>query len=182
MSLISKIESILFVASKPLTFDVIAKAVGKGQPEVEEAVETLVMRYNDSESGINVLREGDAVMMATNPANSAVVDTFIKDEVSGELTRAQLESLTVIAYQGPITRPELEQIRGVNCALILRNLLVRGLIEGVEDKNKLSVVYKVSFDALRHLGVSYVKELPEYTKLHGHQNIEIMLNDNEEEL
>ncbi len=171
MSLQSQIESILFVASKPLKPQAIAKAVGKSIHEVEEAIETLIMKYND-ESGINILRVKDSIQMATNPKNMEVIEGFIKDEVAGELTKAQLETLTVIAYREPITRPELELIRGVNCALIIRNLLIRGLIEEIEEADKIVPVYRLSFEALRHLGVSNVKELPDYEEMSQHAHIQ----------
>lgn len=177
MSVLSQIESILFVASKPLSFVVIAKALGKPEREVEEAVAALKRRYNTEQSGIHILQEGKLVQMATNASNAAAVEGFIKDEISGELTKAQLETVTVIAYRGPITRPELEQIRGVNCALILRNLLVRGLIDEQEDKGKLTPVYALSFSALRELGIKAVTELPDYDSLHAHEHIERALGE-----
>ncbi len=176
MNLLSKIESILFVSSKPLSYKIITRAVGKTEAEIEEAVETLKMKYNHDDSRIHILQDGNDVRMATNPANSDAVEVFIKDEVSGELTRAQLETLTVIAYHEPITRPELEQIRGVNCSLILRNLLIRGLIEEKDTEEKIVPVYTLSFEALRHLGVDSSKGLPDYDFLHKHEHIEQVLD------
>ena len=129
MSLLSQIESILFVVSKSLSLKEIARAVQQKEAEVKLAVEELKAKYNHEASGIRILFVEDKVQMASNPENAGVVDLFIKQEAIGELTRPQLETLTVIAYRGPLTRPELEQIRGVNCAIILRNLLLRGLIE-----------------------------------------------------
>ena len=82
------------------------------------------------------------------------------------MTQPSLETLTIIAYRGPITKPEIEQIRGVNCSLILRNLLIRGLIEEKEDKQRLQNTYTISFDFLRHLGADRVEELPQYSDLH----------------
>src|SRR3989344_6432408 len=136
LSLPSRVESILFVAGKPLTFGVIGKALGVGEADVRDAVEMLKAKYNHDESGLRILSDDASVQMATNPAHADTVETFIKEEAAGELTRAQLETLTVVAYRGPITRPELEQIRGVNCAVILRNLLVRGLVEEKDDAGK----------------------------------------------
>ncbi len=175
--LVAKIESILFVASKPLSLRTLAKALDVGEDKVVEAVETLKTKYNHDDSGIHILIIDETVQMATNPAHADVVDGFIKDEVSGELTKAQLETLTVVAYRGPITRPELEQIRGVNCALILRNLLMRGLVEERDDEGKLMPVFVLSFEALRHLGISSPDQLPEYAELHTHQHIEQVLNE-----
>lgn len=178
MNILGHIESILFVASKPLTIGVIAKAIQKNPAEVEEAIENLVRKWNMPDSGVHILVSGDSVQMASNPDHAAVIDGFVKDEIAGELTRAQLETLTVVAYRGPVTRPELEQIRGVNCALIVRNLLVRGLIEEKEDAEKLMPVYMLSLEALRHLGITRVAELPEYDTLHSHAHLDHALQGN----
>ena len=177
MSLQSQIESILFVASKALSAKQVAKAVQKHETEVEEVLLTLQAKYNHSESGINLLSEAGNWQFATNPENVEVVDLFIKDEASGELTKAQLETLTVIAYRGPITRPELEQIRGVNCAVIIRNLMMRGLVEEGEEENKILPVYTMSLEALRHLGINTCSELPDFDSLHKHEFIETALKE-----
>lgn len=177
MSLISQIESILFVASKPLTYAQIGKSLGASEQDVERAVQELIHKYNQEASGIHILHEGDRLQMASNPKNISAIEGFMKDEVSGELTKAQLETLTVITYRGPITRPELEQIRGVNCAIILRNLLMRGLIEETQDDHALLPTYRVSLETLRHLGITSTKELPEYESLHAHEHIESALRE-----
>ena len=78
----------------------------------------------------------------------------------GELSRPSLEALTILAYRGPLTRPELEQIRGVHSSLILRNLLLRGLIEEKEDARLGQPLYSVTLDFLRHIGLASVEELP----------------------
>lgn len=169
MNLLSQIESILFVASKPLSFKEIARAVRQKEDEVKLAVEELKVKYNHDASGLRILFVEDKVQMASNPENAGAVDLFIKLEAIGELTRPQLETLTVIAYRGPVTRPELEQIRGVNCAIILRNLLLRGLIEENEDSKKILPTYSLSFEALRHLGLNSPAELPNYQELHAHE-------------
>lgn len=180
MNLLSKIESILFVASKPLSFNAITKAVGVDVEKVEEAIETLKMKYNQDDSGIYLFVEGDSIQMGTNPENSDAIECFIKDEVSGELTKAQLETLTVIAYRGPITRPELEQIRGVNCSIILRNLIIRGLVNEKESEEALLPAFILSMDALRYLGVTSLNQLPEYDRLHSHEHLKKKLEEVED--
>lgn len=176
MTLISGLESLLFVASKPLAMKEIVKALNVAVAEIEPAVAGLKEKFNTSESGIQIIDTGSAIQMVTNPENSAVVEKFTKRELMGELTRAQLETLTVIAYQGPMTRPELEQIRGVNCAIILRNLEMRGLIEEEESADKLMSVYCLSADALRYLGIASPRDLPDYTELHNHLPLELKEN------
>ena len=113
--------------------------------------------------------------MGTAGENAKVVADFVKEEFSGELTRPQLETLTVIAYRGPISKYELEIIRGVNCSLILRNLSIRGLIEEDYDQKKKEMRYRVSIDFFRHLGIQRVEGLPDYDTLHTHEVIETVL-------
>jgi len=175
MEIISRIESILFVASKPLTTEKIAKALDVSSGKVEEAVHILEMKYNREDSGIHVIRVENTVQMSTNPTCADVIEGFVKDEIVGELTRAQLETLTVVAYRGPITRPELEQIRGVNCSIILRNLMMRGLVDEREEKEILLPVYTLTVEALAHLGVENVDSLPDYQMLNQHEYIENVL-------
>lgn len=170
-SLISKLESILFVASKPLGIKKLAKVLGVEEQNILEILENLRVKYNQPESGIILLQNNNEWQLVSNPDNREAAENFLKAEVSGELTRPQLETLTVVAYCGPITKPELEQIRGVNCSLILRNLMMRGLVKEVDDPMNLLSTYEVTMDYLRHLGINSLKELPEYDKLHRHENI-----------
>lgn len=171
MALVSKIESILFVASKPLAVKKIAKALSTGEQETKEAIVGLMEKYNRPESGVVILENNEEYQMVSSPDNRDAAEQFLKAEVSGELTRPQLEALTVISYCGPITRPELEQIRGVNCSLIIRNLLMRGLVKENEDPANLLPTYEVTMDYLRHLGLTKISELPDYEVLHNHEYV-----------
>lgn len=181
MSLVSQIESILFVASKPLNHKKIAKAMDVGESAVEEALQVLTAKYNTGDSGVSLLQNNDEWQLVSNPENRSSAEKFLKAEVSGELTRPQLETLTVISYCGPITKPELEQIRGVNCALIIRNLLMRGLVKENEDSANLLPTYEVTMDYLRHLGLNSLAELPDYETLHNHEYVLKVLGTNPEE-
>lgn len=179
MTIVGKLESILFVASKPLNYKRIAKALDITIAEVTDAVEALKEHYNHESSGIQIVVSGQDVQMVTNHVYTEFVEKFTKSEIMGELTRAQLETLTVVAYQQPITRPEIEQIRGVNCAVILRNLIQRGLVEERDSKDSVMPLYELAVTALRHLGVTDVKELPEYEIFHSHEYIEQANIENE---
>ena len=167
----SKIESILFVASKPLTVKKIAAVLKINEKEALEFLNEIQSKYNGEESGITVLKNGDEWQMVASADNKEVSENFLKSEVSGELTRPQLETLTVVSYCGPITKPELEQIRGVNCSLILRNLMLRGLVKENEDGANLLPAYEVTMDYLRHLGLNRLEDLPNYSELHKHPYI-----------
>ncbi len=176
MSLLSKLESILFVASKPLTEKKLATSLGVSEDKIRDTLETLKVKFNNEHSGIHLLWSEDVVQFSSNPENKEEVAGFVKNEIVGELTRAQLETLTVIAYRSPTSKPEIEQIRGVNCAVILRNLQVRGLITETDDKEKIFPVYSLSTQALAHLGINSIEELPDFEKLSTHENIEHVLN------
>ena len=169
MTVLSKIETILFVASKPLGIKKIAKVLGLDETTVLSSMEELRKKYNHPDSGIVILENNSEWQMVSNPDNREAAENFLKAEVSGELTRPQLETLTVVSYCGPITKPELEQIRGVNCSLILRNLMMRGLVKEFEDPTKLMPSYEVTMDYIRHLGLDNLNALPDYDKLHTHE-------------
>ncbi len=176
MNLQPQLEAILFVASKPLTIKQLVTSSGAKQDEVKSALSLLIEKYNTIESGIFILESEDTYQMTTNPEAASSIEKFVQKEITSELTRAQLETLTVIAYRGPLTRPEIEQIRGVNCALILRNLMMRGLVEENAGKDDLVPSYVLSIDALRVLGIKNVSDLPEFETLHAHEYLDHALD------
>lgn len=167
-----QIEAILFASSKPLAAAKLAQLTGAKKPQVEEALAEIAAAHAERAGGIRVLVNGDEAQMVTSPAAAETVAAFLKDETTGELTRPSLETLTIIAYRGPVTKPEIEQIRGVNCSLILRNLMMRGLVEATDDKRLLQTTYRISMEFLRHLGLNAVTDLPEYVRLNAHPNFE----------
>lgn len=164
--LITSLQALLFASSKPLSVRQIAGHVSLSVQEVEGALAELAERMNTESSGIHIMKAGDGYQLVTNPVCAELVGRLTKDE-PGELSRPSLETLTVIAYRSPITQPELEAIRGVQCSLILRNLLIRGLIVERDDAGKGEPVYTLSSDTLRYLGVHSEKELPDYDAFHG---------------
>lgn len=178
MSLITKLESLLFVASKPLTVKKIAKLLEESAAQILAALQSLTEKY-DSDSGIRLISTGEEWQLTTHPDNQTLVETIVKSEVTEELTRPQLETLTVISYCGPITKPELEQIRGVNCSLIIRNLLIRGLVKEAETGVNLVPTYEVTMEYVRHLGLTNINELPEYVTLHQHEYITKAVENNQ---
>ena len=165
MSLKSKLESLLFVAVKPLSAKDLATWLELKSPDVEKALEELAAGYRESESGLAIIKNNSQYQLTSAPDNASLVQEFLKDETSGELSQPSLEALTIIAYRGPIAKSALEEIRGVNCSLIIRNLLLRGLIEEKFSKNKNENVYSVTHDFVRFLGMGSVEELPDYEKL-----------------
>lgn len=180
MSLKTKLESILFVASRPLSLNKLVELLGVELSVVKEALEELKQEYNVETRGIQLITHHSKVQLVTHPDSRKSVEAYLKDEQFGELTKPSLETLTIIAYRGPITKPELEQIRGVNCSLILRNLMIKGLVEAEEDKEHMQTVYKITFDFVHYLGIRNVSELPDYDKLSHHETLEKVLALNQD--
>ena len=171
----AQLESILFVASRPLTTKILAAAVGASPEDIERELADLQSAYASRQAGLALLSLRGEWQLATHPDNQTLAEKFIKAEVTGDLTRPQLETLTVVAYCGPITKPELEQIRGVNCSLILRNLMLRGLVGEAGSSQSVLPQYEVTMEYLRHLGLASITELPDYATLHNHEYIAAVL-------
>ncbi len=182
----TKIESLLFISPKPLSVKEIVSFFNKNGEkitanEVEEVINTLKQKYNTEDSGVRIAQSGMEIQMVTAPVSAELVKKFTKDDMTGELTPASLETLTVIAYRGPIAKAELEQIRGVNCSLIIRNLLIRGLIDFEENKENSQNYYQVTIEFLKHLGLNTVNELPDYERLNKVDNLEQYLEKRAED-
>ncbi|MEK7067533.1 MAG: SMC-Scp complex subunit ScpB [Patescibacteria group bacterium] len=173
----SKIESLLFIAGKPLAPKEMVKLAGGkiSAKEVNTAVDELIKDYQNQERGVRIIKSASEVQMVTSGDNAPVIQNFIKAETTGELTKPSIEALTIVAYRGPITKWELERIRGVNCSLILRNLMLRGLVEEKVDSKRKETHYTVTLDFLKYLGISDVRQLPDYESLRHNENIEKFL-------
>lgn len=177
MALLSqKIESLLFIATHPLTAKRLAELADIEIKKVEDALELLRDEYKKRNGGMQIIKNGKEYQMVTSSECAKLVKEYVRKEETGELTRPQLETLTVVAYRGPMGKPELDQIRGVNCSLILRNLMIRGLIQEGEDKNAGEVRYIVTMDFVRFLGLRGVEELPNYERLRGDKTISELLS------
>lgn len=174
------LESILLVSDKPLSIEVITKTLNLKKRQVKELIKKLQEKFNKENSGIHLAIAGKKVQFTTNPTSEKITKNFIKEELNSNLTNASLETLTIIAYRGPITKSELEQIRGVNCSIILKNLMIKGLIENELNKEKMLEVYNVTLDFLKYLGINKVNSLPEYEKLNSDEIINKIINNEAE--
>jgi segregation and condensation protein B len=177
MNIKSKIESLLFISAKPMALKQLADLLKLDKKEVEKAGDDLVKEYQENKKGIQIIKNGGKLQMVSSPENAKLIQEFIKDETTGELSRPSLETLTIIAYRGPISKIDLDRIRGVNCSLILRNLLLRGLIEAKTDSKKQETYYSVTMDFIRFLGINKVEELPDFERLHRDDSIERVLEE-----
>ena len=165
MNLEHKIESILFFRNEPVSAAELQKLLGASKSDIEEAIKKLVAFYQDR--GIVLVSTGGEYSFGTHRDNSELIEKLQKEEFSRELGRAGLETLAVILYRGPVSRREIDQIRGVNSSYILRTLMIRGLIERGDPPTELgagrSFSYKPTLKLLEHLGVTKIEDLPEYS-------------------
>lgn len=175
MTLQSQLESLLFVSAKPLSVKELVDLTMTNVSEVEKALAELAEDYKNQARGFTLIKNNGQYQLTTSSENAELVAKFLRDETSGELSQPSLETLTIIAYRGPIAKLDLERIRGVNCSLILRNLLLRGLIEEKTDRQKNENFYSVTLDFIKFLGISTIEELPDYVKLHTEETIDQVL-------
>jgi len=161
----SIVESALFVSGEPVRISKIAEISGAPVPEVENAIMILQGEYG-RKRGLVIIKKDSSVQMATSPENSDIVTQLVKSEIQEGLSRAALEVISIVAYRGPITRSNIEAIRGVNSSFTLRTLLIRGLLERVDNAgDSRAYLYKISFEFLRKLGLSSAEKLPDWETL-----------------
>ncbi len=173
----SAVESVLFISGEPMKISKISKIIEVSKEDVENALMLLSGDYSSQKRGIVILRKEDEVQMATNPDNAEYVDKVVKSDLQEALSNAALEVLSIIAYRGPISRTEIEAIRGVNCTYTLRNLLMRGLIERIDNPKDLrGYVYKISFEFLKKLGIDNVNKLPDFDNLSQDSRVKSVIN------
>lgn len=160
LSLEAQVESLLFVADEPVSVGRLAEALEVTPGQVENALGELGTSY--AGRGLRLQRAGSRVQLITAPEAACYVEKFLGLEARTRLSRAALEALAVIVYRQPITRPELEAIRGVSCDSVLRTLLSVGLIEEVGRAPTVGrpILYGTTFDFLQHFGLGGLEELP----------------------
>lgn len=161
MSLKSVIESMLFVYGEPLSLKKLGRFTKSKENEVKKALHELQDDYKDR--GLVILEKDGEYQIGSSPDSAKYVKELFQDEFSEELSRAAVETLSIVAYRGPLTRVEIEYLRGVNSSFTLRNLLLRGLVERIDNPGDLrSYLYRISFDFLKYFGLENVENLPHY--------------------
>ncbi len=161
MNLDAQIESILFWKGEPIKLKKLADMLQKPIDEIDQVLEKLVT--NLQSRGLTIVRLEDEVSLGTHPDMSEMIMAWTREEITRDLGRAGLETLAIILYKGPVARSEIDYVRGVNSQFILRNLIVRGLVERVTNpSDERSYLYKPTFDLLSHMGLSRIEDLPEF--------------------
>ena len=164
MNVASTIESVLFWKAEPISIGRLAEIIQVNEEEVLKGISELEILLRDR--GVTLIRKDNSVALATAPSNAPFIEKLTKDELSKDIGKAGMETLAIVLYYGPISRREIDYIRGVNSAFIVRHLLVRGLVEKVEDKKDQRVfLYKPTFDLLAFLGTKKVEDLPEFDSI-----------------
>lgn len=165
LTMTARVESLLFVADAPVSIGRLAKSLQVTAGQVERALAELETVY--TRRGLRLQRAGSRVQIVTTPEAAADVERFLGLEVRTTLSRAALETLGIVAYRQPITRPEIEAIRGVNSDSVLRTLLRAGVIEEVGRAPTVGrpVLYGTTFEFLQHFGLQRLDELPPLEEL-----------------
>ena len=164
MSTENALEAVLFFYGEPLSPRKLASLLEKDEVEISRALADL--KKSLTERGLTLLEKDGEVTLGTRPEASRFIEKLVKEEIHRDIGKAGLEALSLVAYYGPISRADIDYVRGVSSHFILRNLLLRGLIEKIENPaDRRSFLYRPTFELLGHLGVSSVEELPEYAEV-----------------
>ncbi len=157
--LAKKIEAILFISGEPLNLERLSKILKEDKESVRSALRELEKTL--AERGLRILEKDGEYALVTAPELGKLIEGYLKEELGEDLSRAMLETLAVIVYKGPLTRSEIDYVRGVNSGFTVRNLMVRGLVERVSNpKDSRSWLYRPSFEFLKFMGLEKLEKLP----------------------
>ncbi len=161
------IEAVLFVASGPISLAQLTEATSRSHHEIEGSIRELERRYQSQHSGLRIQRHEGKVQLTTAPEMAPLVENFLGLEATARLSRAALETLAIIAYRQPITRPGIDAVRGVNSDGVLKSLLIKGLIQevGRADTPGRPILYAITNDFLQQFGLNSLDDLPPFELL-----------------
>lgn len=164
MSLDSKIEAVLFYKTEPYSIAHLADFFGVTVDETRAALHALKTRLEGG--GIRLMLTDTTAQLMTAPELHELIEALRKDELAQDIGKAGAETLAIILYRGPLSRAEIDRIRGVNSTFILRNLLMRGLIERREHPtDNRSFTYAGTPELYAHLGITSREELPDFEEV-----------------
>jgi segregation and condensation protein B len=160
LGLEAQVEALLFVAPGMVSVNQLAAAIEVPPREVEKVLTALEAGY--AQRGLRLQRHKNELRLVSAPQTSQLVERFLDLEATWRLSAAALECLSIVAYQQPITRPQIDAVRGVNSDSSLRSLLTHDLIEeaGRTDGPGRPILYATTPDFLQHFGLSKLEELP----------------------
>lgn len=160
------LEALLFVAAAPVSLAQLAEALTCSQQDVEKGLRSLDQAYRQGR-GLRIQWNSGQVQLTTAPGLSELVENFLGLEATARLSRAALETLAIIAYRQPVTRPGIDAVRGVNSDGVLKSLLSKGLIQevGRAEGPGRPILYGTTTEFLQHFGLSSLMELPPFDKV-----------------
>lgn len=174
---IAEIEAILFTNGEPVHIEKLQKFLKLNKKQWQHNIKTLEEKYASAKSGLQIIKKKGKIQLVSKPLLAEKIAKFLGKSLNEELSRVTLETLAVVAYRGPVTRAQIEYIRGVNCSFALRTLSLRGIIDKKENPlDSRSYLYEVSFDFLKSLGLKKIKDLKDYEKL----SKQLLIDDAEE--
>jgi segregation and condensation protein B len=162
IKLSARVEAILFKLNEPTSLKKLCELTHEGEAVVRRALEELKQEL--SGRGVELLESGSEYSLVTAKGASETIEKMVKDEIGKDLGKASLETLSIVLYKGPLSRREIDYIRGVNSTFILRSLMVRGLVDRIEGTGR-GPQYRATSELLAHMGVSKIYELPEYESI-----------------
>lgn len=155
-----QIEGLLFALGRPLSYTELANMLGTDVGEVTAAIQELV---GQTGRGTVVVDDGSVVEMRASAEAAEVIEAVRRDEYSRDIGKAGLEALAAIIYRGPLSRSEIDFIRGVNSSQTLRTLLMRGLVRRVPNpRDERSFLYEATTELLAQLGATSPRDLPNF--------------------
>jgi len=161
-----QIEALLFFKGAPMSLKELAKTLDIPESEARDALSILEEKLRNR--GLQLVHKDNSVLLTTSASVSNLIEQLQRTELERDLGKAGLETLSIVLYRGPLSRSDIDYIRGVNSTYILRTLLIRGLVERIANPNdKRSHLYRPTFELLQYLGVGKVEELPEYDTVRG---------------
>lgn len=164
MNLETQIEAVLFYKAEPVKIHSLAEFFAVPLDDMVNALNALAISLENR--GIRIVLTDTYAQMVTAPEVSELIEAMRKSELKSDIGKAGAETLAIILYRGPLSRVEVDRIRGVNSAFIIRNLLIRGLIERrTHPTDTRSFVYAITPALLNHLGISKREELPDFAKI-----------------
>ncbi len=159
------LEALLFIYGEPIDVKKAAKMLDVSVDDVKKAAADLSKELAAENRGLALLENDGCLQITTKAAFGGLLQTILKAELNEALSPASLETLSIITYAGPVSRAEVDYIRGVNSSFTVRALLLRGLIERDSDPQRINAYrYRPSVELLHHLGVTRVEELPEFER------------------
>jgi len=169
----SHIEALIFAGEEPITIKEIQKSLSNlaglelNKEEIESHLDILIQKYHEGEFAFEIVPLGGGYQFLSKPAYQNTVSEFLKTKLNKRLSTSQMETLAIIAYKQPISKPDVERIRGVNCDFVIQKLLEKELvtISGRSDEVGKPLLYSTSQFFMNYFGINSVEDLPKLKDL-----------------